>query len=340
MSASQFYTGLVAELYGPLRSEVPDPAPYIRFVERHGEPALELGCGDGDPILALREHGIDVDGVDSSADMLARCRTKAAERGIEVTVYEQAIERLDLRRRYRVVYLAGPTFNLLTDDETALAALTRIRMHLAQGGVALVPLFIPDPTPDEQFGVTREHVTDDGRVQRVSAVSETRDDEHRLQTTILRYESTRDGGTEVLERPWQLHWHTQDGFAALAKAAGLEVTTIRAPGGGHVAPDATSFVFFLTNSGSPTFAGNRLLEEDLLETGGKDAGDAGPGQIVHEHPAAAVDRARAVSPQRGLVARTRIALVQLEVVPGIVRRLRLHDPVTGHLRKDRSGRDR
>ncbi len=213
MSASQFYTGLVAELYGPLRSEVPDPAPYIRFVERHGEPALELGCGDGDPILALREHGIDVDGVDSSADMLARCRATAAERGIEVTVYEQAIERLDLRRRYRAVYLAGPTFNLLPDDETALAALTRIRMHLAQGGVALVPLFIPDPTPDEQFGVTREHVTDDGRVQRVSAVSETRDDERRLQTTVLRYESTRDGSTEVLERPWQLHWHTQDGFA-------------------------------------------------------------------------------------------------------------------------------
>ena len=53
-----------------------------------------------------------------------------------------------------------------------------------------MPLFIPSPTPDEQFGVTREHVTEDGRVQRVTTVSETRDEQRRLQTSVLRYEST------------------------------------------------------------------------------------------------------------------------------------------------------
>jgi SAM-dependent methyltransferase len=245
VSASQFYTGLVAELYGPLRSEVPDPEPYIKFVERNGEPALELGCGSGDPILALRERGLDVDGVDSSADMLDRCRARAAERSLEVTLYEQAMERLDLPRRYRVIYLAGPTFNLLTDDDTTLAALTRIRMHLAPDGVALVPLFVPEPTAEDQFGVAREHVTDDGRVQRVRAMSETRDEERRLQTTLLRYESIRDGATETLERAWQLHWHTQPGFAEIATAAGLDVSAIRSPTGGPAAPDATSFVFLL-----------------------------------------------------------------------------------------------
>jgi hypothetical protein len=90
-----------------------------------------------------------------------------------------------------------------------------------------VPLFVPPPTPEDQLGVTRDHVTDDGTVQRVSAVSETRDEERRLQTTILRYESTHDGVTEVLDRPWQLHWHTDQGFTDLATAAGLEVVAIR-----------------------------------------------------------------------------------------------------------------
>jgi SAM-dependent methyltransferase len=224
---------------------VPDPEPYIEFVERHGEPALELGCGSGDPILALREHGLDVDGVDSSADMLDRCRARAAERRLEVTLYEQVMERLDLPRLYRVIYLAGPTFNLLTDDDTALAALIRIRMHLEHDGVAFVPLFVPEPTAEKQFGVAREHVSDDGRVQRVRAMSETRDDERRLQTTVLRYELVRDGEPEVLERAWQLHWHTQEGFADIATAAGLDVSAIRAPTGGPAAPDATSFVFIL-----------------------------------------------------------------------------------------------
>ena len=114
-----------------------------------------------------------------------------------------------------------------------------------------MPLFIPDPTPDEQFGVTREHVTDDGRVQRVSAVSETRDDEHRLQTTILRYESTPMAAPKSSSGRGNCTGTPRTGSPTLAKAAGLEVTTIRAPGGGPAAPDATSFVFFLTNSGSP-----------------------------------------------------------------------------------------
>jgi hypothetical protein len=46
---SMFYTGIVAELYGPLRGSAPvDPTLYARFIEHSGQPALELGCGDGD----------------------------------------------------------------------------------------------------------------------------------------------------------------------------------------------------------------------------------------------------------------------------------------------------
>ena len=161
---SLFYTGLVAELYAPLRSsEPPDPAPYARFVARSGEPALELGCGDGEPLLDLRASGLDVEGLDSSPDMLARCRAAAAERGLAVTLHESRIEEMELVRRYRSIYLAGATFNLIVDDDTAWRALTRIRAHLEPDGSALIPLFIPRPLPVEVFGVARTHITDDGR---------------------------------------------------------------------------------------------------------------------------------------------------------------------------------
>lgn len=78
MEPADFYTGIVADLYKPLKSTVRDAMPYIRLIEEYGEPALELGCGDGEPLLDLRRHGLDVEGVDSSADMLARCRRSAA----------------------------------------------------------------------------------------------------------------------------------------------------------------------------------------------------------------------------------------------------------------------
>ncbi|MDQ0596693.1 ubiquinone/menaquinone biosynthesis C-methylase UbiE [Streptomyces canus] len=122
-------------------------------------PALELGCGDGDPLLELRRRGLEVDGVDSSADMLDRLRRRADEEGIRTTVFHQRMEAFQLPRRYRAIFLAGPTFTLLPDDDVALAALRGIRAHLAEGGTVLVPLFTPAPTPAEQIGRVRTVAT-------------------------------------------------------------------------------------------------------------------------------------------------------------------------------------
>ena len=95
---ADFYTGLVAELYAPLRSFTSDPGEYAAFVASSGEPALELGCGDGDPLLDLRALGLDVDGVDSSADMLDRLRATAALRGLSVTCRAARVSLCGLRR--------------------------------------------------------------------------------------------------------------------------------------------------------------------------------------------------------------------------------------------------
>jgi len=248
---SQFYTGIVAELYGPLRSAVPDPEPYAFFIARSGEPALELGCGDGDPMLDLRARGIDVEGLDSSADMLDRCRRTAIERGIDVVLHEQPMQSMELGRRYRSIYLAGPTFNLVADDAVAQRALTRIEQHLVPGGSALIPLFVPTPTPVEQLGKPKTHTTPDGVEMRVTVVEEQRDDATRTQTTILRYERVDANETRSEDRPWLIHWYTQAGFRALATAAGLTVAAVLSPDGGLAADDDQTFVFLLTASGKP-----------------------------------------------------------------------------------------
>lgn len=219
MDPADFYTGLVAELYGPLRSTGTDPEPYAAFVADAGQPALELGCGDGDPLVELRRRGLDVEGVDSSADMLARCRSRAAAAGVDVVLHHQRMEALDLPRRYRSVFLAGPTFTLLPDDRTALRALRGIRAHLADGGTALVPLWVPPPTPAGVLGQVRESTAADGARLRFSIRSEEWDGEARVRRSRLRYE--RD--TTVVDRTWLLHWHTPESFGALAAEAGLEM---------------------------------------------------------------------------------------------------------------------
>ncbi|MFZ4719303.1 MAG: class I SAM-dependent methyltransferase [Ilumatobacteraceae bacterium] len=241
-----FYTGIVADIYGPLRGDgPPDPAPYAAFVRRTGEPALELGCGDGDPLLDLRELGLDVEGLDSSPDMLDRCRARAADRGVDVVVYCQPMQSMRLPRRYRSVYLAGPTFNLLPDDDAAAAALARIAEHLADEGTALVPLFIPEPTDPKLFGRARRHTTAAGAQMAFSALAETYDAEARTRITDVRYELTVDGTTTVDDRQWLLHWYTRAQFTALAEAAGLRVVAVRTHAGAHADPDDTDVVVLL-----------------------------------------------------------------------------------------------
>ncbi|MFE7232438.1 class I SAM-dependent methyltransferase [Streptomyces sp. NPDC057596] len=245
MDPADFYSGIVAELYRPLKSVSQDPEPYAALIRQVGWPALELGCGDGDPLLELRRRGLEVEGVDSSADMLERLRRRADEQSLPITVFHQRMEALNLPRRYRAIFLAGPTFNLLPDDATALAALRGIRAHLADDGAALVPLFTPVPTPAEQIGRVRTAAAPGGAELRVSVVAEQRDETTRRQTTLLRYERHHGSDSSVVERPWVLHWYSRDEFEELVTTAGLAVTAVTDPRGKPAHDDATDLHFRL-----------------------------------------------------------------------------------------------
>lgn len=226
MDPADFYSGIVVDAYAKLKSSSFEAAPYIDFVRATGEPALEIGCGDGEPMLDLCAAGYVVDGVDSSADMVDRCRQNAARRGISTHVYHQRVEALNLERRYASIYFAGPTFNLLVDDETATHALRAIEKHLTSEGAALIPLWIPDPTPRTDMGVSRTAADGPDVELRYTPLSETYDKNTRTRVTTSRYERITPSGTESADREWIIHWHTPRSFVAMCKDAGLEVLTL------------------------------------------------------------------------------------------------------------------
>ncbi len=220
--AEAFYTGLVADLYTPLKSTRFAPDHYRDLISRHGEPALELGCGDGDPLLDLRAEGLDVDGLDSSPDMINRLHRRAVERGLDVTAWVATMEAMSAPRRYRTVFLAGPTFNLLPDDEAMARALVSIRDALTPDGTAIVPLFVPEPVTPEAVGVPTWQETPTGWIGwQVIAVN--RDEKSCTQRLTLRYERGHNGDIEQLERDWIVHWVDLARFEAMALGAGLRV---------------------------------------------------------------------------------------------------------------------
>lgn len=246
---ADFYTGLVFEAYSALRAHTFDPARYAAFVRTHGQPGLEVGCGAGQPLFQLVSEGLDVDGVDSSPDMIQQARTVARQQGLNVRLSVARMEAMDLGRQYRSIYLAGPTFQLLPDDELALRALEVFARHLAPGGTVMVPLWIAGTTPAEQLGAAREAVDDSGTVLRYTPVSEDYDPTTRTRRTAVRYERVpTTGPRQRVDREWVIHWQTRQTIAALASQAALTVRDVEPPSASGQGEPGEEFTVFLTHA--------------------------------------------------------------------------------------------
>jgi SAM-dependent methyltransferase len=131
------YDGLVAEAYDtwlPPSRDYRDRAFYRDAIERGNGPALELGCGNGRLLVGYRAQGLDVEGVDSSYDMLAICNEHAAAAGVDVTLHLADWTGLALSRRYATIYNPAGSFSLIHHPDDARRALTAWIAHLAPGG--------------------------------------------------------------------------------------------------------------------------------------------------------------------------------------------------------------
>ncbi len=226
LADDQFYTGLVAEAYAPLRGSVYPAEPYARFVREWGEPGLEIGCGHGEPLLDLVADGLDVVGLDSSADMLALAASSAADRGLEVQLVCARMEQMDLGQRFGAIYLAGPTFQLVVDEALAQEALLRIAQHLLPTGRALVPLFIPNPIEEEALGVWKEHQTPSATLAFRAVEQSYRPAERRVDTVLEYRRGTVEAPIELVQRTWSLRWYEPGEFEALATQVGLAVDVV------------------------------------------------------------------------------------------------------------------
>jgi SAM-dependent methyltransferase len=132
-----WHYGVVSHWWAEFNLDGPEIGYFQRFIEDGGEPALDLACGAGRLLVPFLRAGLDVDGVDVSADMLARCRERAEQHGLTPTLYAQAMHELDLPRRYKTIIVCGG-FGLGSTREQDLEALRRIYEHLEAGGLFLL----------------------------------------------------------------------------------------------------------------------------------------------------------------------------------------------------------
>lgn len=225
------YRGLCATTYDLLlpADEVDDESFFRDVIAQAGEPALEIGCGTGRLLLAYRRADLDVEGLDVSREMLDICRRKAAAAGLDVSLHEQAVESLDLDRRFRSIYVPVCSFMLIVTPLAARAALDRIRRHLEPDGRLIITLGLPwkadvatDPAPAGEWRLRRDAVrpADDAQVRCWELA--TYDFDAQIKHAQLRYEVDAPGRPlEAETHVLPLRWYSQAQFSSLLRDAGF-----------------------------------------------------------------------------------------------------------------------
>ncbi len=129
-------------LYGDLDFDIPY---WTEVAGSAGGPVLEMACGSGRVLLALRRAGLDVEGLDASPAMIGRLRDKAAAAGLAVRAEVADMRSFDLGRRYARIFCAFNGFAHCETIADQIACLRAALAHLEPGGALVLHMSYPGP---------------------------------------------------------------------------------------------------------------------------------------------------------------------------------------------------
>ncbi len=229
MNLSESYDGIAAEMWDEMGGDTPgaDFEFYARKIEETSGTALDLTCGSGKHLLRYLRMGLDVEGVDASETMLGTCRRKAEQQGLKPVLYRQSMQRIDLPRKYRIIFISAGSFQLLGNRDDAIETLRRCHAHLEPGGQLLFETFLPDEAfkmePDPHINVWGPTIRPrDGAAVTTHLWTESADRFEQVKVEKRRYEAAVDGRIVESElHTMTLRWYFKYELMMMLEQAGF-----------------------------------------------------------------------------------------------------------------------
>ncbi|MBD3312009.1 methyltransferase domain-containing protein [archaeon] len=114
---------------------------------------LDVGCGTGGHMKAFKELGYEVEGLDSSNEMIRQARYKLPR----AKFYKMKMQEVNLAGTYDVITLLSRTLLYLDDEKEIKVTLRRLQDHLEPMGLLVIDLdlhkdyFNPDKSSTNYF---------------------------------------------------------------------------------------------------------------------------------------------------------------------------------------------
>jgi len=216
------YGTLATEIYEidkPIGHSFGDVEYYAGLLAGISGRILEPAVGTGRILIPLLEAGHEVEGLDTSPQMLAVCRQHCRDRGLDPVLREADMTAFVRAGAYQAVIIPAGSFELLDGTPAAQQALARFHESLAPGGRLVVdidpPQLIAGPEP---FRFWRR----EDFLWTLQVMHAWYDSDANQTTRLLRYEKWRDGGLLATELQWfrLQHWSARE-FEGLLAGAGF-----------------------------------------------------------------------------------------------------------------------
>jgi SAM-dependent methyltransferase len=210
---------------------------YVEEAARIRGPVLELGTGTGRILLPLARAGCTVVGIDSSTQMLARCRAKLLEEHesvrSRVTLQQGDVRDFDLGQKFAVAIAPFRVLQHLTAVEDQLRCLATVARHLAPGGRFIFDVFNPnfarlvaaDGTEQED---TPEQSLPDGRsFRRAYRIARVRWIDQVSEAELIYYVSAKRGmAAERFVQAFDMRWYVRAELLHLLARSGFRETAM------------------------------------------------------------------------------------------------------------------
>jgi len=193
---------------------------YLEELEGITAPILEAGVGTGRMLIPLARNGLRVDGVDMSAEMLARCKLNIENHGVIANLYEQDLTNMSLQDKYGAIIMPTGSFCLLPKRQVN-DVLMSFYEHLVNGGKIVIDIELPADFKKGETSSYSRSLSDDTGIL-FTSFSEEIDWLNQKVKYIHKYELLRNGEVQKAEvSHFILYWYSAQEFEMLLQNAGF-----------------------------------------------------------------------------------------------------------------------
>lgn len=212
---------------------------YTRSLKDFAGLVLEAGVGTGRVLIPLLKQDVKIEGVDSSAEMLERCRINLKKHGLEAVLYEQDIMNLDLPKKYDAIIIPAGSFCILPKDKVEVA-LRNLYHHLNEGGKLIIDLEMPSSFQEGQTAISKVPISEE-KLIKLTSYSDKIDRRLQRISYINKYELIeKDKVLKTEGAEFILYWYETQEFAQRLSMEGYQ--NIRfCQGYGHKESDIITF---------------------------------------------------------------------------------------------------